>query len=164
MPLDTELIKAAYKGDVGTVENLLSRGHDVNETGAQDRTSLHRSVGIKSMDLTKLLLEKGAAVNARDSVGRTPLHWSVIAGSLECSKILVERGAEVNPKTVRGQAPLCVCPSSIRSCFLSCSSTGFKIEQTNPVKFCGKNADILQQRWVLWSWSNYFSKLEPIEQ
>lgn len=60
MPQDTNLHKAAYKGDIGTVEDLLSSGDDVNARGAQQRTPLHRAVGKGHNNVVQLLVSKGA--------------------------------------------------------------------------------------------------------
>ena len=45
MPKDKEIHKAAYKGDIAAVEDILDNGEDVNAAGAQNRTALHRAVG-----------------------------------------------------------------------------------------------------------------------
>jgi len=44
MPKDTELHKAAYKGDIKSLETLLEEDPKrVNEEGAGGRTALHRA-------------------------------------------------------------------------------------------------------------------------
>ena len=43
MPKDGPIHKAAYKGDAGTVEDLLDSKVDVNVKGAQNRSPLHRA-------------------------------------------------------------------------------------------------------------------------
>lgn len=59
MPQDTNLHKAAYKGDIAAVEDLLASGEDVNARGAQQRTPLHRAVGKGHNSVVQLLVQKG---------------------------------------------------------------------------------------------------------
>lgn len=93
MPRDTEIHKAAYKGDQNEIIDYLDRGGDVNILGAQDRTALHRAVGGKSTATTKLLIDRGATIAPVDNAGRTPMHW---AGRLRVKKTYSLRRA--NPK------------------------------------------------------------------
>jgi ankyrin repeat protein len=73
MPKDTNLHKAALKGDVGTVQDLLDNGDDVNCRGAENRTPLHRAVGKGNTEVVQLLLSRNADVTLRDNGGMTPL-------------------------------------------------------------------------------------------
>ena len=103
----SDLHKAAYKGDINELEELLGQeGNDVNMLGAQNRTPLHRAVGGKSAATTQYLIDKGATVNVEDEAGRTPLHWAAIVGSADCAEVLVKNGANVNPLTKTGKTPL----------------------------------------------------------
>lgn len=104
MPKDGELHKAAYKGDAGECEDLISGGADVNEPGAQDRTALHRAVAGKHAHVVKLLISKGANVNLADIAGRTPMHWAGIVGSTECARALFEAKASFNDQTKDNQS------------------------------------------------------------
>jgi len=73
MPVDTPLHKAAHKGDIDAVEQLLKDGMSVNELGAGNRTALHRAVGANHESLVAFLIEHGADINLADDSGRTPL-------------------------------------------------------------------------------------------
>ena len=46
MPKDSNLHKAAYKGDVGTVEDLLEQGEDVNSRGAQLTNTINININL----------------------------------------------------------------------------------------------------------------------
>ena len=106
MPRDTDLHKAAYKGDTGIVEGLLDDGVDVNIRGAANRTPLHRAVGEGHEDIVQLLMERGANIEIRDGSGRTPMHWAAVSGSVVTARLLVEKDADVNVVTKSGSTPL----------------------------------------------------------
>lgn len=107
MPKDTDLHKAAYKGEMRTVKQLVEEyDADVNAVGAGGRTPLHRAVLSNSTEIIKFLLEYGAQVGAADAVGRTPLHWAAIQNLPQCGALLVSSGADVNATTKKGASPL----------------------------------------------------------
>lgn len=107
MPKDTDLHKAAYKGDVRTVQQCVENfGADVNAIGAGGRTPLHRAVLSDNVEIIKYLFDQGADVSLKDAVGRTPLHWAAIQNLPRCGELLVSNGADVNAATTKGATPL----------------------------------------------------------
>jgi len=108
MPQDQALHKAAHKGELPLVEELLDRNEDINAKGACDRTPLHKAVGAgeKGLQVVKLLLERGANVNLTDSGGLTPLHWAALMGFVEPAKELLARNADINCRTKNMETPL----------------------------------------------------------
>ncbi|CAM9993472.1 unnamed protein product, partial [Scytosiphon promiscuus] len=107
MPLDTELHKAANKGDIQGVRDLVESGAvDVNEKGAQDRTALHRAAGANHVGIIHYLLQSGAPVDCVDRCLRTPLHWAAISGHLDATQLLLDSGGDLRRKTMSGMNPL----------------------------------------------------------
>ena len=118
------LIEAANAGDAASVELLLARGAEVEDTGemALETAYLMRcpkcasaliAKGLRKQDYTAALaniavlgdvnavremLDHGADVNAVDPLGRTPLMYAAASDalSLDVVKLLVEHGADVN--------------------------------------------------------------------
>eukprot|EP00903_Cladosiphon_okamuranus_P015534 g14341.t2 len=107
MPLDTELHKAAHKGDIQGVKDLVQSGEiHVNEKGAQDRTALHRAAGANHVSIIQFLLQAGAPVDCVDRCRRTPLHWAAISGHLDATQLLLDSGGDLRCKTMSGMNPL----------------------------------------------------------
>jgi len=70
MPLDSELHKAAHKGDLETCKMLIEGSVDeevpmtVNDAGASDRRPLHRAAGAGHLALCIYFLDIGAEIDA----------------------------------------------------------------------------------------------------
>lgn len=70
MPLDSELHKAAHKGDLETCKMLIESSVDeevpitVNDAGASDRRPLHRAAGAGHLALCTYFLDIGAEIDA----------------------------------------------------------------------------------------------------
>jgi len=109
MPKDTNLHKAAYKGEVNTVEELLDQGDDVNCRGAQQRTPLHRAVGKGHNAVIEVLIKRGADVNLVDGGGLTPMHWAALFGLVSTGEILQKATADLNIQTKSGETALHLC-------------------------------------------------------
>lgn len=107
MPRDTDLHKAAYKGEVKAIKALLQNNPgSVNEEGAGGRTALHRAVSGNQKGAVTVLLSMKADPNAVDASGRTPLHWAAICNAIDCAILLVDAGSDINCVTKVGATPL----------------------------------------------------------
>ena len=97
------LIYAAFTGDLATVEDLLSRGANVNISDGEGRTPLLRASERGHLEVVKELLARGANINARDTQGGrggwTPLLTACHQGHPEVARLLVANGADVNART-----------------------------------------------------------------
>ena len=78
MPRDGDIHKAAYKGDLDEVRQLLKSGVDPDTPGASQRTALHRAIAGDQTSVVEFLLDNKANVNVKDKSGRTPLHWAAV--------------------------------------------------------------------------------------
>ena len=108
MPTDSNLHKAAHKGDIDELKKYIEgielpedeEKIDVNEPGAADRRPLHRSAGAGHMECCVYLLEQGAIIDCIDKSGRTALHWAAISGHTEIVKLLLSHNADILAVTI----------------------------------------------------------------
>jgi len=93
------LLYAAYRGDLGTVRALLSRGVPVDATDhAYRRTAMHGAAAKGDLPILRYLISKGGNVNFLDRYGDSPLELAASANRTEAIKFLTESGA----KQIRG--------------------------------------------------------------
>lgn len=89
-----EMLKAAERGDVGRVRQLLSLDTTlVNAKGAYDKTPLHWAAEKNYRELAELLINSGARIDAEVSWGMTPLAWAANMGSRDVADVLLAHGA-----------------------------------------------------------------------
>ena len=104
------MIKAAKKGDVAAVKQLLKANKDLtNAKDTDDSTPLHCAAWKGHVEVVKALLDAGADINAKsrnDHYGDTPLHAASHGNQKEVVKVLIERGANLNSKNTIGRTPL----------------------------------------------------------
>ena len=103
---ESPLFAAIRQGNMNTVEELITKGADVNVTNAIKQTPLHEAAFFRRRQITALLLTKGAKINAKDMHGMTPLHAATLAGAKQIATFLIANGADVNAKDNREQTPL----------------------------------------------------------
>jgi uncharacterized protein len=100
---------AAFFGQAGIVECLLSKGAEVNSPSrnAMRVMPLHSAIANKRTEIARLLLDHGANVDATQADDFTPLHEAAQNGLLDVTQWLLERGASVNPRlSSSGKTPL----------------------------------------------------------
>jgi hypothetical protein len=99
------LRRAAARGDLGLVRELLTRGCTPSCDG-EGANPLHYAALYGQNCVLKELLRSGCPVNASDRLGWTPLHVSAHGGQ-ECVLCdLIEAGANVNAINKAGRTPL----------------------------------------------------------
>jgi hypothetical protein len=88
------LLYAAYRGDLGTVKGLVSRGVQLNATDHADwRTAMHGAAVKGDLPILRYLVSMGADVNALDRSGDSPLELAASGNRTEAAKFLIENGA-----------------------------------------------------------------------
>lgn len=80
-----EMLAAAERGDLSTINRLITVGTKVDVKDESLRSPLYMAVEKNRIDAAKLLLSEGASVNARARDGDTP--W-LLAGALGRAEIL----------------------------------------------------------------------------
>lgn len=97
--VNENMIKAAGKGDIDTVKNLLSKGADINaKLEGSKWTALHLAAAEGHTEMVELLIERGADVNVKDAVKNDPLRRAAINGHIKIVEILLYHGSNVNAR------------------------------------------------------------------
>ena len=65
---DSALVRAAARGDLASVRQLLARGVDVNSKDAEGRTAVTAAVYADDLELVQLLIDAGADVDIQDNM------------------------------------------------------------------------------------------------
>ena len=87
---------AAKNGDIVSVEEMLNKGHTLNEVdAAKGWTALHYAVHYGQKHLVEYLIVRGVDVNAKDFLGKNnPIDVLALGNRGEIVKILVKAGAK----------------------------------------------------------------------
>jgi ankyrin repeat protein len=92
--VEMTLPAAASLGDLKQVEDLIEKGHALDEESF-GMTALSAAIRKRNADVVKLLLDKGLDVNATAS-RRTALEMACAEGNTLIVDLLLQRGANVN--------------------------------------------------------------------
>jgi uncharacterized protein len=98
--------KAAYRGELQKVRDLLQEGANPDARDSFGGTALHAAMFQKNMEVVKVLLDHGCDINAQGTGnGYTPLHDAVWSDNGEAVNLLLDRGARTNLKGKDGLTP-----------------------------------------------------------
>jgi len=97
---NSQLIQAAYDGDLQTVQTLLADGAEVNARNNRGVTALIMAAMEGHTEVAKLLLEKGADINAKSNSGLTALGAARSRGYTDIVQLL---GKTVTPAVLIGK-------------------------------------------------------------
>lgn len=92
----TALIRAAARGDLASVNELIRLGADVNKASRGDGNPLIAAAKHGHLDVVVKLVNAGADINAVVAGDETPLINAARGGHLDVVTYLVEHGADVN--------------------------------------------------------------------
>jgi len=98
--------QAVVVGDANQVQQLLSKGVDVNSRNKMGWSLLQTAIQNRQQAIVELLIAKGADVNAKDNNGQTPLLVAVSTEQKDVVELLITKGADVNAINIRGENPL----------------------------------------------------------
>ena len=111
--LNTLLLAASKRGDIGIVKLLLHQGADINAADARGERPLHYAVLHERVSVVKYLLEQGANPNQANNIGETPLYRTThkdnrAAYKDHCliAKLLLDNGAKIDVTDELGKTPL----------------------------------------------------------
>jgi ankyrin repeat protein len=103
---NTELHRAAKKGDAKKIKKLLDAGVDINYEGSSGCTAMHLATDCGHEAVVRVLLTNGADPRAKSSEGRTPLHSAARMGHTAVVRLLLEKGVDVEAKDPSGSTAL----------------------------------------------------------
>lgn len=89
------LIAAARRGDLGTVERLISRGVSVKARDAHGRTALLAATHGNHVGVARALIAAGADVNVKDDLEDSPYLYAGAEGRIEILKMTLAAGADL---------------------------------------------------------------------
>jgi ankyrin repeat protein len=96
------LFVAVEYDDVLLVEELLSSGADINETGLRGNKAYHLC---ESVEMAEFFISKGVDVFGKNDFGQTLLHSAAVDNAL-LVEFLIKKSAEINVKDSTGAAPI----------------------------------------------------------
>jgi ankyrin repeat protein len=85
---NTPLIVAAGWGNVDAVRILLDAGANIDATGEDHDTALHRAIAVEALDVVQMLIDRGASVEMADAHGETPRDVAEDAKDLRIRELL----------------------------------------------------------------------------
>ena len=101
-----DIIKAAEKGKLQAVNELIAKGADINVSNDDGWTPLMAAVKNGRLDVTQQLIYKGANINSCKRDGWTALMSAAQKGRLEEARLLIDSGADINAQTQDGWTAL----------------------------------------------------------
>jgi ankyrin repeat protein len=88
------LHRAAQQGHVKVLQQLLTKGYDVNQRDAYGWTPLHAAILGGQPEAAEFLLFNSADANLRSADGHTPLHYAAKQRDEKLAQLLVQYGAD----------------------------------------------------------------------
>ncbi len=103
---DTPLMVAAEYGHIDIVEDLITRGADIDAKNNHGYTALMYAAKQGHMQTVAFLINHKADLNLCDYVGDTALIHAVLNGKTEVVKYFLDRGSDINIQNCLGCTPL----------------------------------------------------------
>ena len=104
---EASLHKAAQRGNVRKIRQILDNGTEVDTKDQEGRTPLYLATAYGRYEVVKILLKYGAKVDGQNyEPGVTALFGAIQNNRIKIAKILIKNGADVNAKAKDGSTPL----------------------------------------------------------
>lgn len=100
-----QLFSLAKHGNATQINQIISRGAQINGTNGTGETALHAAASSGNAVAAHTLIQKGANVNARTVAGWTPLHTAARFGRANIVSLLISRGAQRRSVNHDGKTP-----------------------------------------------------------
>jgi ankyrin repeat protein/WD40 repeat protein len=105
--LNSDLLIAAYEGDVEKVRSLLDKGANVNARREDGDTPLMlAALSGGKLEIVNLLLTKGADVNAKNKENDTALIYAASNRKADILQLLLDKSADINHQNDNGYSAL----------------------------------------------------------
>ncbi|GFO31803.1 ankyrin [Plakobranchus ocellatus] len=105
----TLLHMAVVHAQMETLDFLLSKGADANQTDENGISPVSVAAAIQRADVVQCLIQAGADVNIQSISGRTPLIQAITSQNLTIVQKLLDAGADPNLADSKGCTPLFTC-------------------------------------------------------
>lgn len=86
---------ALFTNKLSTIQLLIDKGIDVNNTDNNQQTALHMALSRRSYKVCDALMAANCDMNAQDANGNTALHYSIENNLDSISKCLIDAGADL---------------------------------------------------------------------
>jgi ankyrin repeat protein len=96
------LMMAAFIGDIGIVNALLSKDPNINSANDDGVTALMFAASAGHTPVVQALVSKGAAIDAKDGAGLTALMLAANNGHTQTTRVLLAAGAEPGTRNYTG--------------------------------------------------------------
>lgn len=108
--INKELLRAARRGEVDKVKQLLDEGADVNSKDDRGLSAIMYAVASEVFGVVKELITRGADITVADDNGATPLHLAAYSSEIEILKLIINTHLadhdSLDAKDDHGQTPL----------------------------------------------------------
>ncbi len=150
----TVLHKAAEKGSLNQVNELLAKGADGNAKNNNGGTPLHAAAFYGHVGIGTSLIEAGVEINEVNNFGNTALHVAALKGRNEVCELLMKKGIDVTIKNANGHTALEVAQTSEQAGVIKVLTVHRAKEQrlssaareSDSQKLSGHNADSQKRR------------------
>ena len=103
---ENAFLEAAEKGDIATLETLISGKVNVNIQNDHGNTALHWAAARGHTDSLELLIKAGAGLDIQDYGRYTALHLAAYYGHTDIVELLIKADANLNIPNNRGKTAL----------------------------------------------------------